>query len=110
LTITGSGMITLQVWAPSAERVEVVLGGRGEAVRRGERAAYEMQPAPGGWWVHPDPVPAGTRYAFSVDGGPPRPDPRSLSQPDGVHEASELVDLTEHEWGDADWTGAPLQG
>jgi maltooligosyltrehalose trehalohydrolase len=95
-------MDTLQVWAPDATKVEVVLDGG--------HATYEMEPAPEGWWVHPTPVPAGTRYAFSVDGGPLRPDPRSLSQPEGVHSPSEAVDLAEHEWGDAGWEGAPLRG
>lgn len=63
-----------------------------------------------GWWVAPVEESDNGRYAFSLDGGDPRPDPRSLSQPDGVHAASALVDLTAYAWGDADWTGAGLEG
>lgn len=93
---------TLQVWAPDAEEVEVVLDGG--------RASYPMEPAPDGWWVHPERVPVGTRYAFAVDGGDPRPDPRSRYQPDGVHAPSEVVDLADFAWTDGDWEGAPLRG
>lgn len=93
---------TLAVWAPQASRVEAVVG----LDRPGH---LPMERAEGGWWRVSAQVPDG-RYAFSLEGGDPRPDPRSLSQPDGVHAASALVDLTAYEWSDSDWTGAPLQG
>src|SRR6185436_21024590 len=35
---------------------------------------------------------AGDRYAYSIDGSDPRPDPASRFQPDGVHGPSEIVD------------------
>ena len=63
-----------------------------------------------GWWVAPVEPSDDGRYAFSLDGGDPRPDPRSLAQPDGVHAASALVDLSVHEWADGDWSGRPLEG
>ncbi|NLG23463.1 MAG: malto-oligosyltrehalose trehalohydrolase, partial [Actinomycetales bacterium] len=63
-----------------------------------------------GWWVAPVEPGDDGRYAFSLDGGDPRPDPRSLAQPDGVHAASALLDLTAYDWGDADWAGRPLEG
>ena len=63
-----------------------------------------------GWWVAPVQPGDDGRYAFRIDGGDPRPDPRSLSQPDGVHDASALVDLSAYAWGDGDWTGHHLQG
>ncbi|MGY5764327.1 malto-oligosyltrehalose trehalohydrolase [Brachybacterium sp. DNPG3] len=74
-----------EIWAPSASRVEIRLDG----------AVHPMHGADDGWFTLPE-VPAvpGTRYAFRLDGeGPWIPDPRSLSQPDGVHAASEVVDL-----------------
>ena len=65
------------LWAPDAEAVEVEVDGVGRACERvGERWT-----APGDW-------PEGTRYRFVVD-GQAVPDPRSRSQPDGVHGASE---------------------
>lgn len=93
------------VWAPEVDLVEVHLGAEGVEVKAMERGAD-------GWWrlqVSREDVGDG-RYAFSVDGGDPRPDPRSLSQPDGVHAASALVDLADHEWQDEGWSGVPLEG
>ena len=89
-------MRTFQVWAPSAERVELALdGSRLAMTRRGEH-----------WSVQGD----GQDYGFSLDGGPVRPDPRSAWQPDGVHGLSRVVDHGAHEWADASWRGVPLAG
>lgn len=96
------------VWAPEVDTVDLLIGAndaedqRVEAMTRGDD----------GWWrlsVGAGEVGDG-RYAFSVDGGDPRPDPRSLSQPDGVHAASALVDLSSHAWADGQWQGVDLQG
>ena len=66
-------MSTLRVWAPLPCSLELETGGR-----RTPMTAQE-----GGWWTgelggH------GTDYALVLDGGDPRPDPRSAWQPDGV--------------------------
>jgi maltooligosyltrehalose trehalohydrolase len=68
-------------WAPRANRLEVIVGTTRAPARQ----------EPGGWWVGPILAP-GQDYAISVDGGPPRPDPRSRWQPDGVHGASRWVE------------------
>ena len=74
----------ITVWAPEAAAAEVELNGNRHPMRRAER----------GYWVLDAPAPQhGDRYAFSIDGGPLRPDPRSRRQPDGVHRASEWVDF-----------------
>jgi maltooligosyltrehalose trehalohydrolase len=67
----------VRIWAPSARRVEVLSGD----------VRSDADPEPDGWWCGPRLAP-GDRYAISIDGGPPRPDPRSPWQPDGVHAAS----------------------
>lgn len=93
------------VWAPEVDQVEVHIGSSGDDV-------VGMQHGDDGWWRH-EVSAADTgdgRYAFSIEGGDPRPDPRSVSQPDGVHAASAIVDLDEHSWQDGDWKGVPLQG
>ncbi|SDU40666.1 malto-oligosyltrehalose trehalohydrolase [Gordonia westfalica] len=68
----------------------------------------------GGWWRVPadSAIDAGPdlRYGFSVDGGPVRPDPRSVRQPDGVHEMSALFTVDESLWTDAGWTGRDARG
>lgn len=72
-------MTPVRVWAPAAMTVDLVLDRRIEMVRQ-----------PDGWWRGPD-LPPRTDYAFSVDGGPPRPDPRSRHQPVGVHARSRVI-------------------
>lgn len=92
---------TFRVWAPGRVRVEVVIGDRRLPMTRMER----------GWWeVTDEAAQAGTRYGISLDGGETRPDPRSASQPDGVHGLSEVVDHGAHDWKDAGWPGLPLAG
>jgi maltooligosyltrehalose trehalohydrolase len=47
----------------------------------------------------------GQRYAYRLDGGPERPDPASLWQPDGVHAPSAVVRPERFAWSDAAWGG-----
>jgi maltooligosyltrehalose trehalohydrolase len=91
-----------RVWAPDAARVEVTAGD--------ER--LEMAPAtPAGWWAAYDGAPGhGADYAFHLDGGPARPDPRSLWQPYGVHGPSRTYDHSLFTWRDQGWRGVPLPG
>src|SRR3954469_19477475 len=92
-------MSAFAVWAPRPERVEVLLDG----------ALHPMSRGDDGWWrttvAH-----EGTDYAFVLDGGPPRPDPRSAWQPHGVHGASRRVDHSLFAWADQNWRGVPLPG
>ncbi|MBL9018409.1 MAG: malto-oligosyltrehalose trehalohydrolase [Myxococcales bacterium] len=71
----------VRVWAPRASRIDVIRGSDPTP------AAAER----GGWWAGPVLAP-GEDYAIAIDGGPPRPDPRSRWQPHGVHGASRWVD------------------
>jgi maltooligosyltrehalose trehalohydrolase len=89
------------VWAPRPQHVEVVLTDR----------RLPMSPTTDGWWsVVEESVSAGTDYAFSLDGGPPRADPRSAWQPAGVTGPSRLVDHGSFAWTDAAWRARPLAG
>jgi maltooligosyltrehalose trehalohydrolase len=47
----------------------------------------------------------GDDYGYSLDGGEPRPDPRSPWQPHGVHGLSRLVDHGAFRWTDGGWDG-----
>ncbi|SEP53248.1 maltooligosyl trehalose hydrolase [Amycolatopsis saalfeldensis] len=86
------------VWAPEAERVRVRVDG----------ADHAMTAATGGWWRADV---TGTDYAFLLgDDEKPLPDPRSLRQPHGVHEASRVYDHSAFAWTDSGWTGRPLPG
>jgi maltooligosyltrehalose trehalohydrolase len=73
------------VWAPEAGTVELVV--------RGEWLGMERDPQRAGWWrVDAPELSPGTDYAYSLDGGDPRPDPRSRWQPEGVHGPSRVVE------------------
>ncbi|MGV9325881.1 malto-oligosyltrehalose trehalohydrolase [Streptosporangium sandarakinum] len=90
-----------RVWAPTRERVELVLGER----------RLPMRHSGDGWWERAvEEVGPGTDYAYSLDGGPPRPDPRSPYQPYGPHGPSRLVDHAAFGWTDDRWRGTPLPG
>jgi maltooligosyltrehalose trehalohydrolase len=94
-------MTTLRVWAPAATTAEVEVDGH----------RTRMNQSDGGWWsAEIAGVGAGTDYAFVLDGGPPRPDPRSAWQPHGVHGPSRLVDHDAFRWTDGGWRGVPLPG
>jgi maltooligosyltrehalose trehalohydrolase len=89
-----------RVWTTRAGKVGLVLDPSGRA----ERVA--MRPEGRGYFACETPLPAvGTRYAYSLDGGPPRPDPASRWQPDGVN-APSAVDFPERfAWDEGGWAG-----
>ena len=89
----------VEVWAPLADRVEIVVDGE----------ARPLTGASEGWFAS-SPLPVGTDYAFRLDGGDPRPDPRSAWQPFGVHGPSRLWDPAHFHWSDTHWHGIDLAG
>jgi maltooligosyltrehalose trehalohydrolase len=93
-------MRELAVWAPYAGAVDLVLA-------EGRRA---MTKDASGWWRETLEVAPDARYAFSVDGAEPRPDPRGLRLPDGPHGWSQLYDPDTFAWTDQGWAGRPLEG
>jgi maltooligosyltrehalose trehalohydrolase len=94
-------MHEFRVWAPRPKRVAAVIGERQMPMRR----------AGGGWWAcRADRAGPGSDYAFILDGGTPRPDPRSAFQPQGVHGPSRVVDHASFTWHDSGWRGVPLPG
>ncbi len=83
------------VWAPRKKRIELAVGS--------DREPMHAHPQWPGWWQGESEYPAGTRYGFYVEGAGPFPDPRSHSQPDGVHGLSEIVDHGSFSWTDGEW-------
>lgn len=97
-------MHRFRVWAPRAAGVDLVLGATGST-------RVPMVPADDGCWTVEVPAAGhGTDYAFSLDGGPPRPDPRSRWQPHGVNGPSRVFDPDRHRWADLGWTGRDVLG
>jgi maltooligosyltrehalose trehalohydrolase len=91
-------MASFRVWARRASRVDVVVNGAARHPLDG--------PDERGWFSVDVPTAGpGDDYAYSLDGGDPRPDPRSPWQPNGVHGPSRLVDHSAFPWTDSDWDG-----
>ncbi len=101
-------MTTFRVWAPRPERVELVIA-NGADGSGGQRTVHRMERDAGGWWQAEVEAPgAGVDYGFLVDGDGPFPDPRSPSQPNGVHALSRTVDHRSFTWSDAAWQAPRL--
>ncbi len=100
---SGGRTVPVRVWAPLATSVEAVLLGAGAGAAR-RPLAHEGD----GYWSIP--LPVGTDYLLSVDGGEPRPDPRSAWQPDGVHGPSRVFDTDAHAWANPGWPGREVLG
>lgn len=89
-------------WAPDAHSLDIVTV---------ENEYFPMEQLSEGWWKGTCPgLKPGTRYFLELNGKDRYPDPASLSQPDGVHGASEVIDLnaviSQKVKG---WQGIPLQ-
>ena len=92
----------VRVWAPTHERVTLVLEGpeRRELVLDREPGGYHAGFAAG--------VAAGARYRFRLGDDPAlHADPVSRFQPEGPHGPSELIDPSAFAWTDAAWRGLP---
>ncbi|MDX6223775.1 MAG: maltooligosyltrehalose trehalohydrolase [Frankiales bacterium] len=91
-------MSELRVWAPDAERPQLLVGDERVALVRQER----------GWWASDRPLPPGTDYSIDLGDGQPRPDPRSPWQPHGVDGPSRSYDHDSYRWDDEGWRGVDL--
>jgi maltooligosyltrehalose trehalohydrolase len=62
-----------------------------------------------GWWsAKVLSAKIGDDYGFILNGEGPFPDPRSKSQPKGVHQMSRLVDENHFQWTDKKWQSPPI--
>ncbi len=98
----GENRCAFRVWAPRASQVEL-------HITEPDERFIPMNQAPRGYYhALVDNVPPGTRYRYRLDGEKERADPASRSQPDGVHQASQVLD-PHFDWHDSHWSGLPLQ-
>ncbi|MFC5408222.1 malto-oligosyltrehalose trehalohydrolase [Larkinella bovis] len=102
LTFQENGTARVVVWAPLADTVDLVLCDQSGGIR--------LEKQPFGYWETTTPqLKPGDRYRFRLNGTMMRPDPASLSQPEGVHGPSEAVDTTHFQWTDQHWTNHNLE-
>ena len=89
------------VGAEGARHVELVVGGAGA------RARWTGPTTAAGWPAWPSAWAGDRLRASPSTAAPPRPDPRSPWQPEGVDGPSRLVDHAAFSWTDAGWQGRP---
>lgn len=99
--LSTDGSCSFTVWAPQRKNVSLVI--------YPDKKTYPMQRNEQGYWTTTlQNIRPGTKYMFRLDGETDRPDPASLSQPDGVHNPSEVIDRS-FDWNENDWQGMKLQ-
>ncbi len=86
------------VWAPRAQTLVLAVNGE----------HLDVQRSTNGWWCSSRRRRDGDRYGYVIDGEGPFPDPRSPSQPEGVHALSQHVDHAGFAWTDQHWQAPPL--
>lgn len=102
LRINGEGLADFTVWAPKAKFVELNIPEKNLSLPLTKDDF-------GHWTIQTNQIKEGDHYRVILDKQLERPDPASLSQPEGVHGVSKAVDLSAFEWTDQDWTGPSME-
>ena len=101
--ISADNICEFIVWAPFAKHVKVKIFSPDEQEVPLRKDEY------GYWKTKVEGIKEGTLYYYKIDDKIERPDPASLSQPEGVHGLSEVVRLDDFNWTDENWPGLPLK-
>jgi maltooligosyltrehalose trehalohydrolase len=102
VNFTSRGEAEVFLWAPHAVDVVVVL--------TVDNSKLKMKRHEQGYWSCITPkLKPGDRYSFAINGEGPLPDPASVSQPEGVHGPSEVVNLNKFLWTDSSWKNHSLE-
>jgi maltooligosyltrehalose trehalohydrolase len=96
------GRCQFTVWAPLLKQVDLKLISPTPQV-------LPMQPLERGYWQIEVDASPGTQYLYRLNGKLERPDPASSYQPEGVHQASAIVDHQAFTWTDQNWQGVALE-
>ncbi|WP_221393263.1 malto-oligosyltrehalose trehalohydrolase [Dyadobacter sp. NIV53] len=96
------GQANVVLWAPEVQQAEIVILSLDQSIPL-------VRKEHGYWTLTTNALKAGELYRFILDGNEQFPDPVSLSQPDGVHGASQAMDITSFEWSDQNWKNHPLK-
>jgi maltooligosyltrehalose trehalohydrolase len=102
INFKSNGAAEVLVWAPKVEKLSIDL------IEAGTSLPLHKQEY-GYWSLETEDIKPGTHYKFLLNDEAAHPDPASLSQPGGVHNASEAIDLTSYKWQADDWNNIDLQ-
>ncbi len=92
----------INLWAPHARKLAIEIEGKKTIVLKKKERGF--------WHALADNLQPGDRYRLLINEKDSFPDPSSLSQPDGVHGASECINLNEIRNTDSThWQGAALK-
>ena len=92
----------ITVWSPNAEEVALCI--------QDQPTKLPLTKGDLGYWhLKTDTLKPGDLYCFVLDGKKERPDPASLSQPQGVHGPSQAIDTNAFYWEDQSWINPPLE-
>ncbi|HEV3100481.1 MAG TPA: malto-oligosyltrehalose trehalohydrolase [Candidatus Udaeobacter sp.] len=105
--LIGPDQAHFRLWAPKAQRVDLVL--EGSEAKTPRQTFHALEAEEGGYFSGHAKAGAGDRYRFRVNDNF-YPDPASRFQPDGPHGASCIVDPTRFQWSDSQWPGPPAAG
>lgn len=94
---------TFYVWAPFKKKVQLI-------ITKPKAMEVEMQPQEYGYWfAFVEGLPQGATYFYKLENEEKwLPDPASISQPEGVHGASQVIDRN-FSWTDDEWYGIDFQ-
>ena len=88
--------VKFSVWAPGAKMLQLQI--------LDKEHPYDMHREDFGYWTATiENISPGARYLYIINKKDGFPDPASLSQPEGVHKASEVIDLKDFNWTDTKW-------
>jgi maltooligosyltrehalose trehalohydrolase len=107
--LIGANETHFRVWAPKAQRVDLVL--EDSAEKNANRTFHPLTCEDGGYFSGVAHDAAGSLYRFRVNNTVHfHPDPASRFQPHGPHGPSQVVDPTRFQWTDSEWPGVKLKG
>ena len=105
--LIGPDQTHFRVWAPKAQRVDLVV--EGSAAKTPGKEFHALAREKGGYFSGSANASAGACYRFRVN-DMSYPDPASRFQPDGPHGPSCIVDPAGFRWTDSHWPGVTLKG
>jgi maltooligosyltrehalose trehalohydrolase len=105
--LIGPNETHFRLWAPKAQRVDLVL--EDSTAKNSRQRVHALEAEEGGYFFGAANAGAGGRYRFRVNNNF-YPDPASRFQPDGPHGPSCIVDPAQFRWTDSRWPGISLKG